>query len=616
MNKLQTIVFPKPGVCFDVEMFFRFLPIGEDKCVYHLNSEKAELGIDQGGTVSFDTYFNSLSVGKWDKYTYVKRYSIQMKFKGVFLVTLLHIKYINGAIVQKELSAKKVESEDRTEIAMEFPTCEPMGIITFRLSALKDGSVFYGGSYLPSETEQKPREVQLALNICNYNRENYIYRNYDIIRHYILDNPDSDLRNHLSIFIADNSATIDPTRLTEAATVYPQRDYGGSGGFARGLMEILWNKEKQGITHVVMMDDDILIEPESLNRLYAFLRYIKAEHQSAFVGGALMRLDRMHIQTCQGGSWNVESTYHFHKSNLNLCLLHDILLNEIEDGAKINAWWFHCMPLSELSLNNLPYPFFFHIDDVEYDLRNCKQVIHLNGIGVWHEAFEYKPGSHLHYYNIRNEYITYSIHYPEFDTKTALKFLWKEYIKHLLIYRYKEAELVLRGVEDMLRGPEWLVAQNPEQLLEDVLAQRYKKQDMDCLPMRLDYEQYLNAFHGGAEESKWRKLIRKATLNGYLSPAKRGAIIPMYAPMIRTVYRAKTVLNYAPITDRGFITEKSYKEAWRSLRHYWKVRRMLKKGFSAARTEYLNQFSKMTSAEFWQEYLQIDKKTAEREDDE
>lgn len=67
MNKLQTIVFPKPGVCFDVEMFFRFLPIGEDKCVYHLNSEKAELGIDQGGTVSFDTYFNSLSVGKWDK---------------------------------------------------------------------------------------------------------------------------------------------------------------------------------------------------------------------------------------------------------------------------------------------------------------------------------------------------------------------------------------------------------------------------------------------------------------------------------------------------------------------------------------------------------------------
>ena len=182
-----------------------------------------------------------------------------------------------------------------------------------------------------------------------------------------------------------------------------------------------------------------------------------------------------------------------------------------------------------------------------------------------------------------------------------------------MIYRYREAELVLRGVEDMLRGPEWLVTQDPEQLLEDVLAQGYKKQDMDRLPVRLDYARYLDSFHGGPAEGKWGKLIRKATLNGYLRPAKGDAIVPMYAPMIRTVYRAKTVLNYDPITDRGFITEKSYKDAWRSLCHYWKVRGMLKRGFSAARERYLEQFSRMTSETFWHEYLQIDKKTADRE---
>lgn len=615
MDQLQSIVFPKPGICFDVEMFFRFLPAEGSKCVYHLNTEKAELGVDKGGTVRFDTYFNSLSVGKWDKYTYIKRYSIQIKIKGVFLITLLHIKYMNGAIVEKELGLRKVAAESCSEITMDFPMCEPVGLITFRISSLKDESVFYGGYYLPCEVEQEPRAVKLALNICNYNRENYIYRNIDIIKRYILNDPDDNLKDRLAIFIADNSSTIDSAKLPGIASVYPQGDYGGSGGFTRGLMEILWSKKKENLTHVVMMDDDILIEPESLKRLYAFLRHIKKEYYNAFVGGALMRLDYMHIQTCHGGSWDVEHTYHFHKVNSDLHLLHDILLNEIEDGAKINAWWFHCVPLTEVSLDNLPYPFFFHIDDVEFDLRNCKRVIHLNGIGAWHEAFEYKPGSHLYYYNTRNEYITYCIHYANFNAKAALRFLWKAYASHLLIYRYKEAELVLRGVEDMLRGPKRLVAQNPEQLLEDILAQGYKKRNMEQLPIRLDYERYLSSFHGGAEESRWRKLIRKATLNGYLCPAKGDAIVPMYAPMIRTVYRAKTVLNYDPITDRGFITEKSYKEAWKSLRHYWKVRCMLKKSFSAVRAEYLNQFSKMTSAAFWQEYLQIDKNAAGREDE-
>ena len=220
--------------------------------------------VDKGGAVRFDTYFNSLSVGKWDKYTNVKRYSIQIKVKGVFLITLLHIKYMNGAIVEKELGLRKVAAESCSEITMDFPVCESVGLITFRISSLKDESVFYGGYYLPCEMEQEPRAVKLALNICNYNRENYIYRNIDLIKRYILNDPDDDLKDHLAIFIADNSSTIDSTKLPGIASVYPQGDYGGAGGFTRGLMEILWSKKKENLTHVVMMDDDILIEPESL----------------------------------------------------------------------------------------------------------------------------------------------------------------------------------------------------------------------------------------------------------------------------------------------------------------------------------------------------------------
>lgn len=605
--KLQNLVFPKPGICYETEMFFRLEPVvSSSENVYCFNTQQQSLAIDRGGSVFFDTYFNSLSIGKWRKYTTVSKFSLVLELKGSFLIRLHHTKYINGALVQRDLAAEEHTSLDCDEVRLVFPDCEQGGIISFRLDSLKDGGVLYGGYYAAEEYSLPPQPVELALNICNYNRERYIYRNFGIIQKYILDNPSSELRGHLSVFIADNSSTIDAACFpSDRVYVFPQGDFGGAGGFCRGLMEMLQRNCDGRFTHVVMMDDDILLESESLERTYSLLRFIREEYRAAFIGGSLLRLDLQSIQNCHGGEWNIERRYIFHKPNANLCLLKDVICNELEDGAALNAWWFHCMPLSQLSLDNLPYPFFFHMDDVEYDLRNCRQVINMNGIGVWHEPFENKPGSHLHYYNTRNILITHILHFSHVDRKEARRFLSREFFQHLWIYRYQEAELVLRGLEDALKGPEWLVAQNPEQLLEDVLAQGYKKQPMDSLPIRLDYERYLEAFRGGAPEGKLKKWFRRLSLNGYLLKANHDAIISMYGPLIRTTYRAKRVLNYDPISERGYITEKSYKEFFKVLFHYFKVRRLIDKRFDTARSEYLERFPEMTSAHFWREYLGI-----------
>ena len=613
MIKLQNLVFPKPGICYETEMFFRLVPVPHHKTsVYYYDSQHQSLAIDRDGVVFFDTYFNSLSIGKWEKYTTVSKFALSLDLKGSFSIRLLHTKYINGALVQKDLAADNFVCLERQEIHLIFPPCEAGGILSFRLDSLEDGSVLYGGHYAAEESLAPPRPVELALNICNYQRERYIYRNFGIIQKYILDNSCSELREHLAIFIADNSGTVDATRFpTKRVFVFPQGDFGGAGGFTRGLMEILQRSKDGRFTHVVMIDDDVLIEPESLERTFSLLRFMREEYMSAFIGGALLRLDDQSIQTCHGGEWDVQNCYVFHKPNANLCLLRDVVLNEIEDGATLNAWWFHCLPLSELSLNNLPYPFFFHIDDVEYDLRNCRQVINMNGIGVWHEPFENKPGSHLFYYNTRNVLITHMLHVSNLDQKEVKQFLKREFFNHLWIYRYQEAKLVLNGIEDALKGPQWLAAQNPEELLENILACGYKKQPMDVLPMRLDYEQYLAAFRGGPPESRVKKWFRRLTLNGYMLKADHDAIIPMYDPLVRTTYRAKRVLNYDPISDRGYVTEKSYREFFKVLFHYFKVRRLIDKRFDMVREEYLEAFPKMTSASFWRKYLGIEETSLE-----
>ncbi|MEI3199181.1 MAG: hypothetical protein V8S12_01795 [Lachnospiraceae bacterium] len=66
-------------------------------------------------------------------------------------------------------------------------------------------------------------------------------------------------------------------------------------------------------------------------------------------------------------------------------------MNEQELATEYTGWWYTCIPLRCIDNDNLPLPIFIHRDDVEYGLRvGKKKFIFLNGIGVWHEAFEKK----------------------------------------------------------------------------------------------------------------------------------------------------------------------------------------------------------------------------------
>lgn len=605
MLKLQNITFPKPGICFEQALYCR--PLKEFPDV-EFHAEAQYFSIRRGGGIYFDTYFNAISLSKWKRYTNLGKIYLELDLCGSFVVTLLHTILSNGNISEQCVFAKRVEQATRGRICLPYPETDGNGILSFRIDALEDDSSLYGGCYLTDTAEEQANSVFLALNICNYARDAYIYRNMDIVQRYILDDANSDLRGHLQIFIADNSASLDIERLPVGiAHVFPQGDFGGAGGFARGLLELLRRKQALGLTHAVMMDDDILFEPETLERLYLFLRLVKSEYAGSFVGGGLFRLDIQNIQVCQGGEWSVSGgTYEFHKQNHDMSLLYNVLLNEIEDGAKIGAWWFHCIPLSQISLQNLPYPFFFHMDDVEYDLRNCKHIIHLNGVSVWHEPFENKPGSHLAYYNTRNILITHMIHEKRLTRLNAWHFLNGRFIHHLLGYRYKEANLTLRGIEDALRGPQWLLTQTPpDQLLEEILSQGYRKFPLDQLPFNVDYRAYVDELNAWRPESAKHRILRLLTANGYLTKALGVVTVLMIDARPVSTFRKKQVLNYDPLTDRGFITEKSYKELFRTLRRYRRVCSLLNKRFDTARQEYIKSFPSMTNEQFWSAYLDI-----------
>lgn len=590
--ELQKLLFPKPEICMAETLYYH----RNHRC--ELDAPNSILNFRKDGIARFDTYFNGFSIGKWKKYTILGTLELEIELKGRFIVTLLNNEMINGAVVTRVIQEETITSENRKNWRFSFAGFNQKGIHSFILLAIEDGSQFFGGRYFTDDVspEELP-DVKLALNMCTFRKEKYIYRNVEQIRRDLIDNEQSPLYRNLYIYITDNAMTLDESKLVSPTIhVTKQNAFGSVGGFTRGLINILDDSERLGLTHAIMLDDDIVIDPEVLCRTYVLFRMMKEEYRDAWIGGGMLGLDFPTMQTESGGLIE-NGEYHSLKAYLAVEDISQLLFNEIEEGAIINAWWYCGIPLMSISEDALPYPVYFHCDDMEYACRKCGKLILVNGIGVWHEEFFYKPNTY--YYDIRNREILFSLHFPMLATKMeAKKRLIKNVGRTLLWYRYHDAEEIIDGVSDFLNGPNWLVAADDRGKFDAVRESRVSSVPVAELPMSFDYNQYMSSMVH-PEEKKWKRLWRKLTLNGWLLPAKRDVIVRAEIPLTCYFYRAKRVLNYSAKTNTGYISEKSYRKVFHVLHLLYKAIRKIDCDYTKAQNAYAESLLRLTNDNFW-----------------
>lgn len=104
---IQQILFPKIGKCTERELYFRTDDekneyLGRRKTAYYTGEQK--ITFSKGARVSFDTYFNGLTVDKWFKYTVVKDIYLNLHLKGQFRVVLLNKEHVNDDVIEKIIS--------------------------------------------------------------------------------------------------------------------------------------------------------------------------------------------------------------------------------------------------------------------------------------------------------------------------------------------------------------------------------------------------------------------------------------------------------------------------------------------------------------------------------
>lgn len=584
---LQEIIFPVHEICREEELYFY-----KRDAVYI--EDRKEIEIKRGGYLDLGTYFNGFSIMKWGKYTYADQYSVLLNVKGGIRVGVYQSHLCDFAIVKETLIEKEVFThKGREQIEIALGGIDSSGIITVKIQALTDNVYFYGGAFQAEIEEKNISEVSIAIVCCTYKREKYAYR---IVKNVTGDHKNS---SNIKLFLVDNGNTIKKD-LVESFKVklIKGKNNGGSGGFARGMIEILQSENK--FTHCVLIDDDITLDVRILARLCSLLSILKKEYKNYFIGGAMFRAEFPSIQMEAGTHWN-DGSLKGRKINLDMRKSENCLLNEYEEENDCNGWYFCVIPMEYIRMDNLPLPLFVCYDDIEYSLRNHARFIYLNGINIWHESFEGKYSTSRIYYMFRNLLIVKSVIGSSFSQKEFLKLLKKTVEKEINMYRYLNAKIIIRAAEDFLNGPGWLMSIKSEKLNEDIINNGYRLENVHTLDFPLDYEKY-RFWKTIKDYNKIHKWIRKLTRNGLYLPDNREAILSLYDIREAQLYRVTKALNFSPLTERGFVTEKDRKLADTIIRDMKKCKKRIKKEYRKIVAEYKKHYKEMTGYSFWNEY--------------
>lgn len=566
MYNLFSILLPDREIRSADELYFHgSATLSEDKLLFK-----------KGESATFDTYFNCFSYSKYKRYTDVKNISLVLTLNGDFTVKIYRSELseriveafssakkrshknpnkntdLSSVVVPKTLLCSKTckcANETEFMIDIDLEKFGGTGNVWFELDS-KGDSEFFGGHWACCDTPKQ--SVKVGIVICTYKREAFVSGNMQRVKNFLDEN--ADLKNKLEFFIIDNGQTLEPSRY-DFAKVYPNANLGGSGGFTRGIIEVY--KRKDEFTHFLLMDDDIVFHAEILRKLVGILEYA-SDTDRLSVGGSLLKQEAPAIQHEMGANWNgIDAEPENHDFNLALPI--DVLRNEKDKMIDYNGWWFMCMPLSVVDKHLLPLPLFIKSDDMEYGLRCAEDVMLVNGLGIWHESFQLKYTSVLEYYQKRNELILNSVCDIKRPLYMGLRKLVRSVAKQLIYQRYFALDFIFDAYDDFLKGPQYIMSLNAEELHRKLLKNVPKFYSGRELAQQ-GYNVKGEPYKGGGN-----KIKNVLTLNGHLLPTfcynkkerTQGRLVHLTKCVPQDFYKSALTIQYDSEYDRGFVTKQS-----------------------------------------------------------
>lgn len=614
---IQPLLFPPEYLKSEPELFFQGI---EAK-----NITEYSVSLPAGAELSLGAYFNAFSIGKWLEYTKLDNLSLNLKIQGKVEIEAYHAVgsvdtdfYVREQgkhpipkliqLVNEKAYCAKHENVDYIIIRkdggleIKFKKLYEDGILYIKIKAISDATLV-DGYYATEINEQLISPIKLALGICTFKKEEFVTGNVSRIIKDITSNPSSPLKDKLEVYVADNGQSLDEKHFDgDKVHLLLNPNLGGVGGFTRTMIEAIFYDQAKEFTHIIFMDDDILLYPAALERTYYLLQMLKPEYQKAILGAGNMLLENPNIQQETGALYK-DMTFYIGRANhkfFDMCKPDAVAANEVINPTNYAGWWYACIPKTIIDEQNLPMPFFIHYDDVEYGIRNIhNKDMFMNGICVWHPAPTGKNPFWMTYYDVRNRLITmFSKKLSKIDFQDYLSRLSKRFLLKAMRYEYNDARLMLNAIKDFLKGPHSFAATDALALHTELLENRetlFTPKEVGVTMSDIVEKKYPD----------YKKAVFIQILCNLLPAKNRTSAIN--TKFFNIPYNSKKVYLFNAKIGKGTITERNQKEFFGLLFYFLKVRRELKSRYEELLREWQDAKHIFTSLSFWERYLGLNK---------
>lgn len=581
---LQGLIHPDRRVCTERDLYFRLAgPAG-------LSESTGTIEFAAAGVAQFNTWFNLFNVGKWVRHCALDDLHLALWGTGKFEVSVFYaLPDRSWERLATEVVTLRPAQPTRIELSHFSEVSARKGVIYFEMKALRSGSLRQAAWQTRLAPRRRP---DLLVSITTFRREAVVRRTARRFETFIAGSP---LKDAIQLVVVDNGQSAD-IPASDHVTPIPNENLGGSGGFARGLLEA----RRRGASHCLFMDDDAGIHMESLERTWQFLAY--ALDPATAVAGA------MTIAAHRWAIWENGALFDTRCIPLHMGTdLRDwkqLFAMELETtGPKPRnfyaGWWYFAFPVT--AATHMPFPFFVRGDDVSFGLVHDFDTVTLNGVTSFQEAdFTDKESLQTLYLDLRSHLAHHlAIAHMDIGRLRTLKIpLWFA-LRAFIRMHYDTMAALNLAFEDAMRGPAFF-ANNADMAGRRAdlaaLTTNERWQPLAALPpekRRFD------------PNKRRTRFFLKLTLNGHLLPFFKlfGNHIVLSGPertSVRPAWGAARITNLDGDRSNGYTVVHSKRRALKeSLRLAGNSLRFLR-DYDRIKADWRKGYEELTTGTFWQ----------------
>ncbi|TDV50990.1 glycosyltransferase [Actinophytocola oryzae] len=458
---LWRVILPKESDPLDVRPLYIDEP---DNVNCHFTSRR-QVQVPPSARVSFASYFNAFPASYWKRWTTIEQVTLHVRARGAGRIEIYRSKP-NGDLVH--LQGTPVHAEDgwqTLEFDVSLKPFEDGGWLWFDVFTENAELEISDACWLSAEPLRKQK---MAIGTTTFSRLD------DCVAALLTLGEDEAVLDVVhKIYVADQG----PRKMREherydelvaalgdRLEVIEQGNLGGAGGFTRAFYETLEHTSPGTVDQILLMDDDIAIETDSILRSNMFAR---AAAKPVIVGSQMLNLQAKSRLHTMGEVVDLASCVW--RAAPGAKVDHDFGAHSLRDSPELhkridatyNGWWMCLFPREVVEKNGLPLPLFIKCDDAEYSLRAGSvdmPTVTLPGSAVWHEPWTDKNDTKdwTVYFHMRNRLIMAALHSPYDLRKTLLLQGARVAVRRLFSMEYSTAALENKAIEDFMAGPDRL----------------------------------------------------------------------------------------------------------------------------------------------------------------